>query len=125
VKPKDSRNSGGASPPRATATGGASPPRATATGGAWVHAPPHKTPEKQGSATASSPLPVLAGVTCKTPKTQQAVDFSFSLLCFHICVSFSFSPFRICSSLQIGSFPFVSPFLFQVVGCMTKRAAGC
>jgi hypothetical protein len=61
----------------------------------------------------------------KHPKTQQAVDFSFSLLCFHICVSFSFSPFWICSSLQIGSFPFVSPFLFQVVGCMTKRAAGC
>jgi hypothetical protein len=49
--------------------------RATATGGAWVHAPPHKTPEKQGSATASSPLPVLAGVTCKTPKNATGSRF--------------------------------------------------
>jgi len=52
VKPKDSRNSGGASSPRATATGGA-----------WVHAPPPKiqTNREGGSATTSSPLPFLAG----------------------------------------------------------------
>ena len=52
MKPKDSRNSGGASSPRATATGGA-----------WVHAPPPKiqTNREGGSATTSSPLPFLAG----------------------------------------------------------------
>jgi hypothetical protein len=65
-------------------------------GGALVHVPPHKMLEKQGPVTASSPLPVLAGVTCKIPKkTQQAVDFSFSFLCFR---SASLSPFRIGSS---------------------------
>jgi len=75
VKPKDSRNCSGASPPRAAA---------------------QNAEKKQGSATASSPLPVLASVTCKIPKkTQQAVDFSFSFLCFR---SASLSPFRIGSS---------------------------
>jgi len=31
--------------------------------------------KKQGSATASSPLPVLAGVTCKTPKNATGSRF--------------------------------------------------
>ena len=51
----------------------------------------------------------------KHPKTQQAVDFSFSFLCFQICFSFSSSPFQIGFSLQIGSFLFHShSSLFQV-----------
>jgi len=50
-------------------------PRAPATGGAWVQASQHKMPEKQGSVTASSPLPVLAGVTCKTPKNATGSRF--------------------------------------------------
>jgi hypothetical protein len=56
-------------------SGGTSTPHATATGGAWVHAPPPENPGKQGSVTASSPLPVLAGVTCKTPKNTTGSRF--------------------------------------------------
>jgi hypothetical protein len=86
--------------------------RATATGSAWIHALPlMKVVEIVGSGTSSSSLsPCAGGDLQQQQKTQQPVDFSFSLLCFQICVSFSFSPFRICSSLQISSFPFCFPF---------------
>jgi hypothetical protein len=60
----------------------------------------------------------------KHPKTQQAVDFSFSFLCFQICVFLFFSVLDLLLYRSV-LFLFVSPSLFQVVGCMTKRAAGC
>jgi hypothetical protein len=94
-------------------------------GGALVHVPPHKMLEKQGPVTASSPLPVLAGVTCKIPKkTQQAIDFSFFSFVsdLRLFLSFSVSDRLLYRSVL---FLFVSPSLFQMVGCMTKRAAGC
>jgi len=115
VKPKDSRNSGGASPPRATAIGGA-----------WVHAPLHKTPEKAG--VSHNFLPSSRPRRCDLQNTQKHNRQSILVFLYFVFISASLSLF-----LRFGSaplyrsvpFPFVSPFLFQVVGCMTKRAADC
>ena len=65
-------------------SGGASAPCATATSGVLVHAPPPENPVKQELVIASSLFPFLAVSPAKYPKTQQAVDFSFSFLCFQI-----------------------------------------
>jgi hypothetical protein len=114
VKPKDSRNSGGASPPRA------------ASGGAWLYAPPYQTPEKAG--VSHSFLPSSRPRRCDLQNTQKRNRQSILVFLYFVFISASLSLF-----LHFGSaplyrsvlFPFVSPFLFQVVGCMTKRAAGC
>jgi hypothetical protein len=58
---------------------------------------------------ASSPLPFLAGGDLQKKKSQQPVDFSFFLSLFSDLLLF----------LQICFF--VSPSLFQVAGCMTKK----
>jgi hypothetical protein len=84
VKPKDSRNSGGASPPRATVTGGA-----------WVHAPPQEKTQQQGGLDRLLPLffsspAVKINVTCNQKKThKQSVLVIFLDLfpsAFHPCL---------------------------------------
>jgi hypothetical protein len=80
-----------------------------------------KVAETGGSGTSSSYLfPCAGGDLQQQQKRNNQLILVFIFFVFGICFSFSFSPFRICSFLPIGSFPFVSPFLFQVVGCMNK-----
>jgi len=97
VKPKNSRNSGGAS--------SHTPPSLAARG-------PHKTPENQGSVTASSPLPFPAGGEglhhLQKNKTPKPVDFNFFFL-FRIC--FGLLLFRSASLLIFLLFTSSSPSL--------------
>jgi hypothetical protein len=106
-------------------SGGASTPHATATGGAWVHAPPPENPGKQGSVTASSPLPVLAGVTCKTPKNTTGSQFYFFFPLFSDLLLFLF--FSVLDLLLSTDrfFSFSFPFFFVSGGGKTKGVAGC
>jgi hypothetical protein len=81
--------------------GGVSASRATATGGAWVYTPPQETPRKQGDRGQLPPFFLSSSaVTCKTRKEMHTtVDFSsFFISCLWIgffvyrsAVSFGFS----------------------------------
>jgi len=53
-------------------SGGTSPPHATAIGGTWVHAPPQKSWKTGGSCSASSPLPFPPG--SENPRHLQKIE---------------------------------------------------
>jgi len=91
VKPKDSRNSGGVSSPRATATGGA-----------WVHAPPPENPNKQGGCNNLLPssFPCRRWTTSLPAKHQETQTARFPVLshCFRSTL-FCLPLLIFCSSL--------------------------
>ena len=79
MKPEDSRNSGGASPPCATVTGGA-----------WVHAPPQEKPSNRGGLDRLlPPLLFLAGGEdqrhLQPKENAQAVCFSYFFRSVSLC----------------------------------------